>query len=257
MSDTHDSAVHALQKIATAYWVPDLKVVGKLPRVTCKACSDKNCTEHRASRCAECGAWISPAHIHLDYVGHADVNRTLTEIDVDWNWEPIAWDLESGEPKYNVRGNVIEMWGKLTLLGKSVICVGSVATKQPDAGKELVGDLIRNGAMRHNVYGSLWSKADRAPREFDNDTTQTPRSQTRTRTPPIDTPRVAEPTGTPSSVQDRKDIRALIADCPETQRLDIKSWLVEQGLNVMNTAITQEELHTIRDYIIAMPDYGG
>jgi hypothetical protein len=52
------------------------------------------------------------------------------------------------------------MWGKLTLLGKSMICVGSARADKADYEKELIGDLLRNGSMRFGIALNLWSKQD-------------------------------------------------------------------------------------------------
>lgn len=152
-----------LAEVAEKYWTPDPSLVAYLPRVTCRDCSDKRqtCTKHSKKKCDQCGAFISTAHIHLDYVGHPDVNRTLTEIDPEWSWEPAAFDAD-GLPAIRVHEGSAVLWGRLTLLGKPVWCVGSCENFKSDREKELIGDLIRNGAMRHNVYASLWSKVERA-----------------------------------------------------------------------------------------------
>ena len=68
----------------------DPKVVGKLPRVTDKAGAK--------SKCNECGGYL-PRHVHLDYVGHAEVTDRLLSADPAWNWEPLAW-TEEGMPKF-------------------------------------------------------------------------------------------------------------------------------------------------------------
>jgi hypothetical protein len=52
------------------------------------------------------------------------------------------------------------MWATLTLLGKSLLGVGSVRSDKPDMDKELVGDFLRNAAMRFGISLSLWSKQD-------------------------------------------------------------------------------------------------
>jgi hypothetical protein len=52
------------------------------------------------------------------------------------------------------------MWGTLTLLGKSMLGVGSVRADKQDLDKELVGDFLRNAAMRFGIALSLWSKQD-------------------------------------------------------------------------------------------------
>ena len=94
--------------------------VGKLPRVTCPDCSDrrKTCTEHRKSKCDVCKAYVSERHIHIDYVGHADVTARLLEADPGWNWEPKAED-ERGMPGFDTdeHGSPVGLWIKLTIGG--------------------------------------------------------------------------------------------------------------------------------------------
>jgi ribosomal protein S27E len=140
---------------------PDPSLVGKLPRVTCKDCSDRQrtCQKHTKAKCDVCGAFVSTAHIHLDYMGHAEVTRALIEIDPGWSWEPVAWS-EQGEPLVQVRQNTARLWGRLTLLGVSRIGVGSCQASKDDVEKELVGDFLRNAAMRFGVGLSLWSKSE-------------------------------------------------------------------------------------------------
>jgi len=135
------------------------EVIGKLPRVTCRDCSQNHgqCSKHKKAKCAECGAWISPAHIHLDYVGHAAVTDRLLEVDPEWNWEPCALD-EHGAPLIQARGNIARFWIKLTIGGITRLGVGTCDGGKNDAEKELIGDAIRNAAMRFGVALDLWSK---------------------------------------------------------------------------------------------------
>jgi hypothetical protein len=48
----------------------------------------------------------------------------------------------------------------MTLLGVRRLGVGSVMHNKPDLYKELLSDALRNCAMRHNVYLSLWTKSE-------------------------------------------------------------------------------------------------
>ena len=138
----------------------DPQVVGKLPRVTCGACSKKNCQQHKPAKCQVCGAWISTAHIHLDYVGHAEVTDRLLSADPAWNWEPLAW-TEDGMPKFTKGASgEMEFWIKLTVCGITRLGVGSVAGNAFDAEKQLIGDALRNAAMRFGVALDLWAKEE-------------------------------------------------------------------------------------------------
>lgn len=131
--------------------------IGKLPKVTCKACRDRDsqCQQHTKSRCTECGNWISSAHIHIDYVGHADLTDRLLAVDPEWNWEPLGHEPD-GSPKVDRVGG---MWIRLTIAGVSRIGYGHPDGKQGgDALKETIGDALRNAAMRFGVALDLWKK---------------------------------------------------------------------------------------------------
>ena len=105
----------------------------------------------RAGRCSECGGYHVLANaIHLDYVGHAQVTHRLLEIDPCWDWEPMAYTPE-GLPLFVKDG----LWIKLTILGVTRIGFGD-----GNSIKEVIGDAIRNAAMRFGVALDLWSKAD-------------------------------------------------------------------------------------------------
>lgn len=136
--------------------------IGKLPRLTCRDCSKAQgrvCPKHTKSRCQECGNWISSAHIHLDYVGHAAVTDRLLSVDPGWSWEPLARH-ETGQPvlQENAGGMAEEplgLWGTLTVCDVTKPAFGGGKN-----AKECISDLIRNGAMRFGVGLDLWSKED-------------------------------------------------------------------------------------------------
>lgn len=124
--------------------------VGKLPKLTCGDCSKRQCQKHQKAKCRECEAYISTAHIHLDFVGHAAVTDRLLNVDPAWTWEPLGFDDSSGLPVLDREGN---LWIRLTVCGVSRIGVGDGANM-----KERIGDAIRNAAMRFGVALSLWTK---------------------------------------------------------------------------------------------------
>lgn len=106
---------------------------------------------------------------NADYVGHADITRILTDIDPLWTWEPAAMGPDG--PVIVERHGRLCLWGWMTVLGKRLPCVGTVETRTiekrlnspqgpVEVDKELIGDLIRNGAMRFGIALGLWSKAD-------------------------------------------------------------------------------------------------
>ena len=139
---------------------PD-ELVGKLPRVTCKACSEnkqsRHCASHKMIRCGECGNWITEAHMHLDYIGHAATTDRLLKVDREWTWYPVAYD-EQGLPRIDANGG---LWITLEIAGVKRLGYGAADGKKgPNAVKEAIGDAIRNVAMRFGVALDLWAKED-------------------------------------------------------------------------------------------------
>ena len=119
-----------LEDIIKQYGVPDPSIVGKLPR----------------------------GGITLDFVGHAEINRILIDVDVNWNWSPV--EFVNGRPAITETNGMATMWGYLSILGKTMLGVGSVRADKPDLDKELIGDFLRNASMRFGICLSLWSKSE-------------------------------------------------------------------------------------------------
>lgn len=98
--------------------------------------------------------------IHLDYVGHAAVTDRLLDADPTWFWEPLAIGLD-GLPVFDKKGG---LWIWLTVLGVRRIGYGSAEAKSWSASgafeKEIIGDAIRNAAMRFGVALELWHKGE-------------------------------------------------------------------------------------------------
>jgi len=102
---------------------------------------------------------IPKAGRQLDYVGHAAVTDRLLTVDPSWTWEPMGYAAD-GRPAIHVRGDQATLWIKLTVCGVTRPGVGSVAASKADVEKELVGDALRNAAMRFGVALDLWSKEE-------------------------------------------------------------------------------------------------
>lgn len=96
---------------------------------------------------------------NLTYMGHAEVTLALIDVDPLWTWEPLAFDPETGGPVIATQGNRLVMWGRLTVHGKPIIGVGTCEARKGDPEKELIGDFLRNAAMRFGIGTKLWSKA--------------------------------------------------------------------------------------------------
>lgn len=131
--------------------------IGKLPRPT-KAQTEAVKEDYRNGfRCPLCKGWHHPDVQHLDYVGHAAVTDRLLEVDPCWNWEPLAL-TDKGQPVYDPIGG---LWIKLTIQGVTRLGYGNANGKEGgDAIKEVIGDAIRNAAMRFGVALDLWHKGE-------------------------------------------------------------------------------------------------
>jgi hypothetical protein len=107
--------------------------------------------DQRGSECPVCGGYhVLTNCIHLDYVGHANVTDRLLEVDPFWSWEPMAYTPE-GLPLFVKEG----LWIRLTICGVTRIGFGDGSSI-----KEVIGDAIRNAAMRFGVGLDLWAKID-------------------------------------------------------------------------------------------------
>lgn len=133
-----------------------LELIGKRPQPTCRDCSkapNRVCDSHRKRECPECGQYMTTAHIHLDFVGHADITDRFLQVDPDWSWEPFALD-ERGLPVFDQFGG---MWIRLTISGVTRIGYGDSAGKTgPNAVKEAIGDALRNAGMRFGAGLDMW-----------------------------------------------------------------------------------------------------
>lgn len=129
-----------------------------LPKYTGKKDANNRIPKDAYKRCEECGGWHPFPCVHLNYVGHAGITNRLLDVDPEWTWEPAAVD-EKGLPIMTHGG----MWIKLTVLGVTRWGFGDAQGKTgPDATKEIIGDAIRNAAMRFGVATYLWSKSEKA-----------------------------------------------------------------------------------------------
>ena len=130
--------------------------ISKLPKGT-KAQND--CAPNLKRKCSICGGFHHPDVIHLDYVGHAALTDRLLDADSAWSWEPMA--LADGLPRFDATGG---LWIRLTVGGVSRIGYGNAQGKSyMDVGsreKEVIGDALRNAAMRFGAALDLWHKGD-------------------------------------------------------------------------------------------------
>ncbi len=133
--------------------------ISKLPKPTKAQTEAVKADFKKGIRCKICGSWHHPEVIHLDYVGHAALTDRLLDTDAAWSWEPLAF--RDGLPAFDQTGG---LWIKLTVCGVSRLGYGHAAAKpgvDPGAReKEVIGDALRNAAMRFGAALDLWHKGD-------------------------------------------------------------------------------------------------
>lgn len=145
--------------------------ISKLPKETRKQIDERDADRTKMVwGCEVCGGYHHKNAIHLDYVGHAALTDRLLDCDPQWNWRPVALD---GLPSPGTG-----MWIELTVCGVSRLGYGSADGKKGgDAIKEIIGDALRNAAMRFGAALDLWHKGDlHGPAEDAEDEAELPES---------------------------------------------------------------------------------
>lgn len=140
--------------------------ISKLPKETRAQIEARKAREPGCMvfNCKECGGHHHKDAVHLDYVGHAALTDRLLDADPHWNWEPMGWNPD-GTPALDRNGG---LWIKLTVCGVTRPGYGCADGKQGgDAIKEIIGDALRNAAMRFGAALDLWHKGELHPEEAD------------------------------------------------------------------------------------------
>ena len=102
-------------------------------------------------------SYLPKGGVKLAYVGHAALTDRLLDCDPAWSWEPLAMSA-NGLPVMDEMGG---MWIKLTVCGVTRLGYGHAGSKTGgDAIKEVIGDALRNAAMRFGAALDLWHKGD-------------------------------------------------------------------------------------------------
>lgn len=154
LPEINEATLVSLQILRTPFPVNQ---ISKLAKGT-KAQND--CPKEQKRRCQVCGGFHHPDIIHLDYVGHAALTDRLLDADPFWYWEPLAF-TDDGLPRFDESGG---LWIKLTVAGVTRLGYGHAEKKSfQDIGareKEVIGDALRNAAMRFGAALDLWHKGD-------------------------------------------------------------------------------------------------
>lgn len=129
--------------------------ISKLPKPTKRQTEELKADYRKGQRCELCGGWHQADVIHLDYVGHAALTDRLLDADPNWTWEPLSISPD-GLPVLDPHGG---MWIRLTVGGVTRLGYGHAGDKEGgDAIKEVIGDALRNAAMRFGAALELWHK---------------------------------------------------------------------------------------------------
>lgn len=103
---------------------------------------------------------LDAGYAKLDYVSHAWVTDRLLEVDPEWTWEPVGFNI-SGLPAFDENGG---LWIKLTVCGVTRYGYGEPQGRDNyDRVKGAIGNALRNAAMRFGVALDLWAKEVEAP----------------------------------------------------------------------------------------------
>lgn len=149
--------------------------ISKLPKESKAQADERKSNRDSATNCTVCGGWHHKRAVHLDYVGHAALTDRLLDADAAWTWEPVALS-ETGLPQFDQTGG---LWIRLTVCGVSRLGYGNAANKpQMDAGsreKEVIGDALRNAAMRFGAALDLWHKGQLHADEEDEPKAEQPK----------------------------------------------------------------------------------
>lgn len=134
--------------------------ISKLPKETGRQAQERKKAQDAGNwpaKCSICGGFHHAKAVHLDYVGHAALTDRLLDCDPEWSWEPVGFGAD-GLPAIDRNGG---LWIRLTVCGMTRLGYGSADGKTGgDAVKELIGDALRNAAMRFGAALDLWHKGD-------------------------------------------------------------------------------------------------
>lgn len=167
--------------------------ISKLPKETKAQADQRKADRNTAISCKVCGGWHHKNAVHLDYVGHAALTDRLLDVDPAWSWEPAALTPE-GLPAFDRNGG---LWIKLTVCNVTRMGYGAADGKTGgDAVKEVIGDALRNAAMRFGAALDLWHKGDL--HVSDDDEKPAPANDSNRRPDPANTAKGADAPKTPT-----------------------------------------------------------
>lgn len=219
--------------------------ISKLPKPTKSQTDAVKADFKKGIRCKLCGQWHHPDVVHLDYVGHAALTDRLLDCDQNWNWEPIAFNAD-GSPALDQNGG---MWIRLTVCGVTRMGYGHPDGKRGgDAVKEVIGDALRNAAMRFGAALDLWHKGDlHGPDEAtEAETNKSTRRHPQNAKPVPEKPHALQYGGADAVTnEDLKTLgRKVYAKISEAQSADdVDAWLTSNAEGLELLSAVDESVH--------------
>jgi hypothetical protein len=185
--------------------------------------------------------YVPKGGVKLAFVGHAALTDRLLDADPNWTWEPLSMS-DNGLPVMDDMGG---MWIRLTVCGVTRLGYGHAGAKTGgDAIKEVIGDALRNAAMRFGAALDLWHKGELHAEE--------PVAVTHTAK---GVPMVAADKRTPSVAQTVLNDSPPIADERKAELIDLAGKITKaiqtKGAEWCHDRLSEEELDDIELIFLA------
>ena len=179
----------------------------------------------------------------LEYLGHAAVTLVLLSIDphyrLDW------YRLEDGSAAISKQGDRLVVWGSLEVLGHTHSGVGTCRAGAPEPEKELLGDLLRNCAMRFGVGTGLWVKGDVPSAEPSRPVQQGERVEQA-----VQMARAVEASSKDTAVAFvRGAVKAKIDRLSDNHKAALRAWCASQGIPTTVAKMNETQLSDVEDWI--------
>lgn len=115
-------------------------------------------------KCSVCGGWHGLPAMHVPFVGHAFVQRRLTEVFAE------AWQFSVGEPRLESGIWIVHGMIEVVTDGQSIVRedVGTSPDEGPDAPKVAASDAFSRCCARLGIASYLW-RGEVAARWADQD----------------------------------------------------------------------------------------
>lgn len=205
--------------------------------------------ESPKGNCNECGGYHGLPAAHLKYVGHAALTHRLLDADPNWTWEPMA--LRDGLPAFDENGG---LWIRLTVCGITRIGYGNASSSSfKEIGtreKEVIGDALRNAAMRFGAALDLWHKGDLHGIESeDQETKERDKGSQETALPKRDTPVQSSQKPPATAQQAIESLRKTVSEKPKE---DYSGYVISFGKYKGKSLSTLSEAAILqyRDFLI-------